>query len=95
MGEGIQLDQRLAIMLQEAARIGAQIALVEVGLSRENVSYGYACRRWGRARVDRWMSSGIVKYAQDEFGVTKMEICKADLEAANAGEKMVRHVKIG
>jgi hypothetical protein len=89
------MDLSLAAMLQEASRLGAKMALVELGLARENVSYSYACRRYGRKRVDRWLSSGKLQYCQDEFGVTKMEICKADLEALNAGEKMVHHIKIG
>ncbi len=89
------MDLGLAAMLQEAARLGAQTALVEAGLVRETVSRAYAYRRYGKARVDRWLSSGQLQFKQDNFGSTKMEICKADLEALNAGEKMVRHIKIG
>ena len=89
------MDLGLAAMLQEAARLGAQIALVEVGLVRETVSKSYAYRRYGKARVDRWLSSGQLQFKQDNFGETKMEICKADLQALSAAETMVRHIKIG
>lgn len=90
----IPLDLGLAAMLQEAAKVGAKAALVEAGLERENVSYNYACKRYGKTRVDRWLESGQLSYAQDVFGSTKRELNKVDLQALNAGDKMVGHIKI-
>lgn len=90
----IPLDLGLAAMLQEAAKVGAKSALIEAGLERENVSYNYACKRYGKARVERWLQSGQLNYRQDVFGSTKRELSKVDLEALNAGDKMVRHIKI-
>ncbi len=88
------MDLGLAAMLKEAAKAGAKAALVEAGLERENVSYSYACKRYGKARVDRWLQSGQLNYRQDVFGSTKRELSKVDLQALNSGEEMVGHIKI-
>lgn len=90
--EGVKLNMSLSIMLQEAAKLGALELATELGLNREYVSKAYAYRRWGRARVDRWIQSGNVSYAQDEFGKSTLELRKSDLLAMASGENMVRFI---
>lgn len=90
----VPLNFSLASMFQEAARIGAEAALIETGLNRENVSRAYANRRYGKTRVDRWIASGKLRITQDELGSSKNEIKKVDLMALDAGERLVHHIDI-
>lgn len=90
--DGIPIDHHLAALMKESSRLGALQMAIELGAIRENVSRSDAIKRYGRARVDRWIREGLVRFSQDAHS-SRIHIKRVDLEAMDSGEKLSRHIK--
>lgn len=66
--------------LIDAAEIGAKRALEQAGLSRSEMSFREAAKRWGTATVNRWHSEGLISFNQDGPN-TKKRIDRLQIEA--------------
>lgn len=89
----MQLDYKLAAMLREAAKLGAQEALIQAGLTKSHITKSHAYKIYGRVTVDRWVSSGVVQIYQDGPGA-KCFISLADLAAVAASQSLVQYVNL-
>ena len=62
----IQLETyQLQQMLDSAAEMGANRALVEAGLKKPQIKKAEAYRRYGRRRIDRWIREHKITPVKD------------------------------
>ncbi|MDR0266041.1 MAG: hypothetical protein LBJ04_22700 [Sphingobacterium sp.] len=89
----MKIDHELAILLREAARLGASEALIQAGLSESHISKSKAYKLYGRTKVDKWISSGLVQFYQDQPN-SKCLISVSGLNAIIASESLVQFINI-
>lgn len=89
----MQMDYKLAAMLNSAAELGAVKALVHVGHIKPYISQAEAGRRAGRMQVKKWMESGELKYEQTDSCRT-IRIDRVSFEALNSGRDLIKHLDI-
>ncbi|HXH99224.1 MAG TPA: hypothetical protein VNI52_03070 [Sphingobacteriaceae bacterium] len=68
-------------MLQDAAELGAQIALSKSGLLKPYLSKQDAYRLHGQSNVDRWIREGLLTPRKDGNASAKWRIDRIELEA--------------
>jgi hypothetical protein len=76
----------LGILLEQAAEMGAKLALCRCGQLKPYLKKSEAYRLYGRKNVERWIESGLLKPRKDgdysaAWRLERMEleaICKAD-----------------
>ncbi|HAL51868.1 MULTISPECIES: hypothetical protein [Sphingobacterium] len=87
----MQLDYKLAAMLKEAAKLGAQEALVQANIIPAFIAKTKAYKLYGRTTVDRWMQTGQVHFHQDAPN-SKCLVSVADLAAVAASQSLVQYI---
>ncbi len=89
--EGLQLDYKLAQMLQGAAELGGIVALTEVGKLKPYLSKAEAYRKYGRGKVDNWIKMGAVEEHQD-FPGAKVNLCRKQLASVASSQNLVQFI---
>ncbi|MGJ1236351.1 MULTISPECIES: hypothetical protein [Sphingobacterium] len=87
----MQLDYKLAAMLKDAAKLGAQEALVQANIVPGYIAKSKAYKLYGRTNVDRWMREGIVHFHQD-IPNAKCLLLVTDLAAVAASQSLVQYI---
>lgn len=65
----------LATMLMYAAEAGGTAALAKAGLQRSTICKQEAYRLYGRKKVERWISEGLIKKNKaDKWEIDRTEI---------------------
>lgn len=87
----MKLDYKLAAMLKDAAKLGAQEALVQANIVPSFISKSRAYKLYGRTTVDRWLQNGQVHFHQDAPN-SKCLVSVADLAAVAASQSLVQYI---
>ena len=58
-------EYQLSRLMQDAAEMGANIALSSVGFIKPSICKQEACRIYGRTRIDKWIKAGKIKKSKD------------------------------
>ncbi|QEL01092.1 hypothetical protein FKG96_09830 [Olivibacter sp. LS-1] len=68
--------------LQEAAYMGAQLALTEAGLSKNFVSKNKAEKQYGKGTIKRMIEEGLINPVKDGYNTSTIRINVSELKAA-------------
>jgi len=89
----MQLDHKLAALLNQAAEFGAMKALVETGALKAKVSKSEAYRRYGRTQVEQWIAKGVIKPVQKDCN-GHWELDRQTLASLEASKTLVQFIDI-
>lgn len=81
-------SQRFDLIVQEAASIGAIVGLVRTGALKPYLKKNEAFRKFGRARVEGWIKSGIITIRKDGNHSAAWRINRLEIEAVASAEKI-------
>lgn len=91
------LDSRaLGTLLQDAAALGSESTLVELGILKAHLSQSEAFRTYGRANVERWIKEGLIEPIKDGPHSAKVRLDRVKLKAiANTANRAFykRHIE--
>jgi hypothetical protein len=86
--ESIDLSRHLNLIIREAAAIGTIIGLVRTGALKPYLKKNEAFRKFGRARVEHWIESGIVTIRKDGNHSAAWRIDRIEIETVASAEKL-------
>jgi len=72
---------QLKIIIQEAAEMGAVIALTKTGKLKPYLKKSEAFRRYGRANVEKWIAQGWITVRKDGDQSDPWRIDRIEVEA--------------
>jgi hypothetical protein len=78
----------LHFIIEEAAALGAIMALVHTGGIKPYLKKNEAFRKFGRARVERWIESGYITIRKDGNHSAAWRIDRIEIEAIAIAEKL-------
>jgi len=82
------LSRHLNLIIQEAASVGAIIVLVGTGVLKPYLKKNEAFRKFGRARVERWIESGMITIRKDGNHSAAWRIDRVEIETIESAEKI-------
>lgn len=82
----------LTLIVEEAASIGAIIGLVRTGALRPYLKKTEAFRKFGRARVERWVETGMITIRKDGNHSAAWRIDRVEIEILASAEQIRRWV---
>ena len=75
--------QHLSTLLEQAAEMGAKLALSRLGHLKPYLKKSEAYRLFGRAKVENWIESGLVQPHKDGDHSAAWRLNRLELEAVS------------
>lgn len=89
----LQLEpHQLKRLIQEAAELGALIALTRTGRLKPYLKKTEAFRRAGRANIERWIDQGAITIRKDGDHSAAWRIDRIELEALVRSAELLRYL---
>jgi len=86
--DSINLPHYLNLIVEEAASVGAIVGLVRTGALKPYLKKNEAFRKFGRARVEHWIESGMITIRKDGDHSAAWRIDRLEIEAIASAEKI-------
>jgi hypothetical protein len=83
---------QLKIIIQEAAEMGAILALTKVGKLKPYLKKSDAFRKYGRANVEHWIEKGIITIRKDGDHSAAWRIDRLEIEAIVKSIAILRYL---
>lgn len=74
-------SHQLKIIIQEAAEMGAVLALAKVGKLKPYLKKSEAFRKYGRANIENWVENGLITIRKDGGHSAVWRIDRLEVEA--------------
>jgi hypothetical protein len=81
-------SRHLDLIIQEAAAVGTIIGLVRTGVLKPYLKKNEAFRKFGRARVEHWIESGMIMIRKDGNHSAAWRIDRIEIEVVASAEKL-------
>lgn len=83
---------QLKIIIQEAAEMGAILALTKVGKLKPYLKKSDAFRKYGRANVEHWIDDGLITVRKDGDHSATWRIDRLEVEAIVKSSTLFRYL---
>lgn len=85
-------DQQLKLVIQEAAEMGAVLALIKTGRIKPYLKKSEAFRKYGRANVETWIEGGQLTIRKDGGHSAAWRIDRLELEAVVKSIQLLQYL---
>lgn len=85
-------SQQLKIIIQEAAEMGAILALTQVGKLKPYLKKSEAFRKYGRANIENWVQNGLITIRKDGNHSAGWRIDRSEVEAIAKSVILLRYL---
>lgn len=84
--------QHLSDLLEQAAEMGAKLALSRFGYLKPYLKKSEAFRLYGRANVEHWIESGLVNPRKDGDHSATWRLERLELETISKADELLRYL---
>ena len=83
---------QLQAMLEQAAELGAIVALVKIGKLRPYLKKSEAFRQFGRTNIEHWIESGLITPRKDGNNSAAWRIERLEVEVISRSIYLLRYL---
>ena len=85
-------SHQLKIIIQEAAEMGAILALAKVGKLKPYLKKSEAFRKYGRANIENWVENGLIAIRKDGSHSAGWRIDRLEVEAIVKSISILKYI---